>query len=370
MLEKGYEVDLFDHSTGLAKKFLVAGKGGLNLTHSEEIDVFSTRYFENASLFRELLHDFSCEDLRSFCERLGVTTFIGTSGRVFPSKLKAAEMLINWRKLLSSYPGFSLFKEFSLKEMTKDKELTFIHRDQLQVMKYDKVILALGGGSWKNTGSDGQWIHYLKGLGIEIAPLRPMNCGFGCEWSDYFKKNIERAYLKNIILTFKDNSLRAEMVLTSYGVEGTAIYAISNLLRNEIEEKDSAKIFIDLKPDLSLEEIQKRFDKKKPKESLTTFMKKSLKLDRAAIDLLNEQRENINAQKIKSFEVVLNSIRPIDEAISTSGGIRLSGLTDHFESKKIKGLYFCGEMLDFEAPTGGYLLQGCFSTAYRVCQSF
>ena len=164
LLEKGYQVDLYDQSSGLAKKFLIAGNGGLNLTHSENIDSFTSKYYENKSLFKELLSDFSPNDLREFCDKLGVETFIGTSGRVFPKKLKAAEMLLNWHKYLNSFSGFRLFKKYKLKEILKDKTLTFEYLAETKSIKYNQVILALGGGSWKKTGSDGSWVEYMESL--------------------------------------------------------------------------------------------------------------------------------------------------------------------------------------------------------------
>ena len=370
LLEKGYQVDLYDQSSGLAKKFLIAGNGGLNLTHSENIDNFTSKYYENKSLFKELLSDFSPNDLREFCDKLGVETFIGTSGRVFPKKLKAAEMLLNWQKYLNSFKGFRLLKKHKLKEILKDKTLTFEYLAETKSIKYHQVILALGGGSWKKTGSDGSWVEYMESLGIEVAQLKPMNCGFETNWSEFLKKKKQRLYLKNISIKFGDKSVKAEMVITNFGIEGTAVYALSKYIREELERNNKALITIDLKPDLTLEEIKSRFLKKKAKESMSNFLRRSIKLNKDAITLLNENKNTISPELIKSFKVTLNSVRPIDEAISTAGGVCLEGLTTNFESKEVQGLYFCGEMLDYEAPTGGYLLQGCFSTAFRVTQNF
>lgn len=370
LLDKGYQVDLYDQSSGVAKKFLVAGKGGLNLTHSEDLESFQNRYTHNEEFFGELIREFSPKDLRLFCERLGVETFVGTSGRVFPKKLKAAQMLLNWQERLHSFSGFRLYKNHSLIDLDSNKKLTFKHADELIEVSCDNVVLALGGGSWKKTGSDGKWIEFISRLGIEIAPLRPMNCGFEIDWSDIFKQKVERAHLKNITINFAEKKVRGEVMLTPYGIEGGAIYALSNFIRDKVENEGQAKISIDLKPDLGIDLIQKKIAMRKQKESVSSFLKKSLKFDNATINLIFENREVELSDRIKNCELVLRATRPIDEAISTSGGVKFSELSEHLESKKVPGLYFIGEMLDFEAPTGGYLLQGCFSTAFRVSKAF
>ena len=279
-------------------------------------------------------------------------------------------MLINWQELLQSYSGFSLFKKHSLKSMNSDKKLHFDFEGEDIEVSAENIILALGGGSWKKTGSDGKWTDMITKLGIEVSELRPMNCGFEVNWSDFFKNKFERGHLKNIRITHGDRSVRAEVMLTTYGIEGSAIYALSNFIRDDIESSGKTVISIDLKPDLSIEEIENRFKAKKSKESMSTFLKKSLKLDPIAIGLINENGHKASASRVKNCEVELRNCRPIDEAISTSGGVLFSVLSDHFESKKVPGLFFVGEMLDFEAPTGGYLLQGCFCTAHRACQNF
>jgi uncharacterized flavoprotein (TIGR03862 family) len=370
LLIEGYEVDLYDQSTGLAKKFLIAGNGGLNLTHSEDLNRFSQRYTHNEEFFSELLNEFSPADLRAFCEELGVETFVGTSGRVFPKNLKAAEILLKWTKSLKEHPRFNLHLKHSLIAMSKDKELTFIMPDGEVKIKAKIVIMATGGASWSKTGSDGKWKNITDKLQIDSNEFKPMNCGFETKWTEHLVSKLDRAPVKNIGLSIGSYSSRGEVMITPYGIEGGAIYAISNFIRDEIYLNKAAIIEIDLKPDLSLEQVSGKLSSKKSKDSLANHLRKSLNLDKVAITLLNEvsrnRNENITAELIKALPIKLHNIRPIDEAISTSGGVRFNGLTDHFESKEIKGLYFAGEMLDFEAPTGGYLLQGCFSTANRV----
>ncbi|MAZ49397.1 MAG: aminoacetone oxidase family FAD-binding enzyme [Halobacteriovoraceae bacterium] len=366
LLKKNYQVDLYDHSSGLAKKFLIAGNGGLNLTHSEDLKPFSQKYIGNENLFYELINEFSPSDLRGFCDDLGVETFIGTSGRVFPKKLKAGEILLKWTKILKENSNFNLYLKHSLIDMDSNKTLSFSSAAGEVKTQADTVILATGGASWKKTGSDGKWCEIIQSLGIEIEDFRAMNCGFEVSWSEHLKKRVERSHLKNIELSILGHKSRGEAMITPYGIEGGVVYALSKFIQDKIQDEGSASVNIDLKPDLSDQEIEAKLQKRKLKDSLSNHLRKSLKLDKASIALLYENSLNITAKNIKCLPIKLERPRPIDEAISTSGGVKFSELTKNFESKAVPGLYFAGEMLDFDAPTGGYLLQGCFSTASRV----
>jgi len=372
LLKRGYEVDLFDQMSGVGKKFLIAGDGGLNLTHSEDIEIFSKRYGKDEELFKKLLNDFSPEDLRAWCKDLDVNTFVGTSGRVFPEKLKAAEILLNWLKVLKSYPGFNLYLKHKLVNVSKDKVLTF----ETGEVKAETVIFALGGASWEKTGSDGLWKEFFETLGIKMKPFRPMNCGFERPWSEHFKSKVDRTPLKNILIKVKDRSVRGELMLTSFGVEGGGIYTVSNIIRDFIEDQGKCFIHLDLKPDWAKEVILEKIKAKKKKESLSNHLRKALKVDKAVIVLLRELTDpekfedpEYLVDQIKNLKIELFSTRPLSEAISTSGGVCFSGLTENLEVRDIPGMYIVGEMLDFEAPTGGYLLQGCFSTAWAVVES-
>jgi len=376
LLEQGYGVDLYDQMTGVGKKFLVAGNGGLNLTHSEDITLFCKKYGEHEELFGSLLNNFSPTDLRTWCERLGVKTFIGSSGRIFPEGLTAAEILSKWVKALKSNPEFHLFLEHRLINISKDKLLEFSYNEQQVEVQASIVILALGGASWEKTGSDGKWKGLLEHIGIEVESFLPMNCGFERSWSDFFISKIEYTPLKNIKLQVQKYSVRGEIMLTPFGIEGGAVYALSNHIRNSILKNGKALVCLDLKPDLSLESIIIKIKEKKKKESLGNFLRKSFNFDKITTALMYElsdkeqlQHTNYLAGQIKALELDLVSPRPLSEAISTSGGVRFKGLTSGLEVKEISGLYIAGEMLDFEAPTGGYLLQGCFSTAWRVVES-
>ena len=373
LLRHGFEVELYDQSSGPGKKFLVAGNGGLNLTHSEVLSSFSKRYGKDSEFFAELIQDYSPGDLRDFCASIGVETFIGSSGRVFPTKLKAAQMLLNWVKELKSHEGFSLYLKHRLVDFRPPNQLVFQSPDGEKIVHSAKTLLALGGASWKKTGSDGRWVSLLDKLGIEIAPLKPMNCGFDRQWSKAFLEVVDHSPLKNVAIRFGERSVRGEIMLTPFGVEGGAIYALSNLIRDEIERSGQAQIELDLKPDLSSEKICSKLKDRKTKDSMSNHLRKALGLGKSANTLLKElvskeeyQDCSLLAERIKSLKISLHAPRPIDEAISTSGGVKFSELDRDLQSRKFPGLYIVGEMLDFEAPTGGYLLQGCFSTAYRA----
>jgi len=376
LLKKGYEVDLYDHMSGVGKKFLVAGIGGLNLTHSENLEHFSKKYGKNEALFKKLVQDFSADDLRSWCKDLGVETFVGSSGRVFPKEFKAADLLKKWMTRLKTFKGFRLFLNYKLIEVSKnkkDKSLTFKNNNEVINVRSDQTILALGGASWKKTGSDGEWKNFLEKAGIKINPFLPMNCGFERKWSDHFIEKVDRSPLKNISLSFGEKKVFGEVMLTPFGIEGGAIYAISNLVRDTILKNKTAVVYLDLKPSLSLQDIVLKLESKKASVSFSNHLRKSLKMDKVTILLIHELigKEKFNtasemAKCIKNLPIELLNTRPIDEAISTSGGVSFNSLNENMEVFEIKGLYIIGEMLDFEAPTGGYLLQGCFSTSQRV----
>jgi len=376
LLQNGHQIDLYDQMAGLGKKFLVAGKGGLNLTHSEDSNIFCTRYAKNEIFFRELIESFSAQDLRSWCRELGVETFIGSSGRVFPVKLKAAEMLNLWIEKLKSYATFRLFLRHRLIDLSQQKVLTFQNEHETFSVQASKVIFALGGASWEKTGSDGKWKEIFNRINIKTIPFLPMNCGFERPWSEYFIKKTEGKPLKNIMLEIEGHQVKGEMMFTSFGLEGGAIYFLSRSIRNSIITNGSALLKVDLKPDLSFSSVLEKLRGKKKKDSLSNHLRKSLKLNQVAYSLLNEfldsfQMRDVNclAKNIKGLEIQLFAARPLAEAISTSGGVSLKGLSKDLEVICIPGMYIVGEMLDFDAPTGGYLLQGCFSSAWRVVTS-
>lgn len=373
LLKKGYQVSLYDQMGGVGKKFLVAGNGGLNLTHSEELETFITRYGESSEKFKELISEFSPKDLREWCDSLGVETFVGSSGRVFPKSLKAAELLSLWLKSLKENPNFTLNLKHKLINIDLDGNLEFEGPEGTVKSVSKHSILCMGGGSWKKTGSDGMWIHYLKGLNLDLEEFRSMNCGFSVEWSAHFKEDFEDDYLKNIRVSFNGESTSGEVMITNYGIEGGGIYALSSSIQAFLKENSLATIYIDLKPSLSLEEVLERIDRPRKKNSLSNHLRKTLNLSKLSLKLLREiisKNDFENTEKlagaIKALPIELISARPLDEAISTSGGVRFSNLDNSLMLKGSNSIYMIGEMLDWEAPTGGYLLQGCFSMASFV----
>lgn len=376
LLRRGHKVTIFDQQSAVGKKFLVAGNGGLNLTHSESMDLFVQKYGENEEIFKELLASFSPQDLRNWCADIGVETFIGTSGRVFPKSFKAADILRRWQQGLKNSPHFELKLKHRLVEIDLEKkELSFNFEGESVFVTADRVVLALGGASWKRTGSDGKWATLFDESSIELAPFEPMNCGFEHEWSDFFKTKVERSEIKNISVSFGGREVRGEIMLTPFGIEGGAIYALSLEIRREIRERGRSIVQIDLKPDISLEEVQKRIELilTQKKKSLSALLKSKLNLPAVCFTLLREVLSEeemkspvVMAKTIKSLPVDFHAPGPIDEAISTSGGVRFCDLSKELEFKKYSDVFVIGEMLDFEAPTGGYLLQGCFATAHQV----
>ncbi len=377
LLKAGYKVDLYDKNPAAGRKFLIAGKGGLNITHSENLEELAQKYGEHEETFQSLLKDFSNTDLQNWCGELGVKTFIGSTGRIFPTKFNAAEFLIEWLKKLKSFNNFSFYPNHELVNLSPDQEVQFlIDNNQEIAINPEILILCLGGASWQKTGSNGKWKDILSSLKIEIKEFTPMNCGFKCKWSEHFLKKELRLPIKNISLSFKDMTVKGELMTTSEGIEGGAIYAISNYLRNEINKNSIALVSIDLKPDLTKEDIIKKIHLKNNKETFKNFLRKKIKLDEASYQLLLELSDSTQyteplylAQNIKGLKVRFFSPCDINKAISTGGGVDFKSLNKKLESLEYKDLYFCGEMLDFEARTGGYLLQGCFSTAARVVKS-
>jgi len=376
LLEKGFEVDLYDHSGGPAKKFLIAGNGGLNLTHSEDLDLFCRRYGDKEGIFKSLVDEFTPTDLRDWCSKLGIDTFVGTSGRVFPKNLKAGLLLTKWMDHLKAHDSFNLFLKHSLVGLTENKELTFSFEEREKIVLGDIIIFALGGASWKKTGSTGSWKNLFEKIGVRVKEFKPTNCGFERNWSPYFKDKFDYTPLKNIAIEFQGQRRSGELMLTPYGAEGGLIYAFSRQIRDEIEQHGKAIITIDLKPSMSLIELKSKIEKRKKKISLSKFFKTSLKFAPVIYPLMKEvlsEEELTNPEelaiRLKGLRLSFNSLRPIDEAISTSGGVCFSELSENLELIKFPGIYIAGEMLDFEAPTGGYLLQGCFSSASRVSRS-
>lgn len=368
----GRSVAVYERMPTPARKLLLAGRGGLNLTHSEALDAFTARYGTQAPLFAELLAGFSPADLCDWAAGLGIETFVGSSGRVFPVQMKASTLVRAWLRRLEGL-GVTLH--------TRHRWLGWDASGALRVQRGDgsettvaprATLLALGGASWPRTGSDGVWTELLAARGVDIAPLRPSNMGFEVPWSDHLRERFAGQPVKSVGLAFGDRRLKGEFVITETGIEGGAVYALSAPLRDAIEREGWAALTIDLMPDLPESAIAKRL-RRRGAESLSTFLKKSLSLTGPRAALLREFTPASElsdpaalARQIKGLSMVLTGVRPIERAISTAGGVRLGELDDSLMLTRLPGTFVAGEMLDWEAPTGGYLLQGCFAMGARV----
>ncbi len=323
---------------------------------------------------RQALTNFSPEDLCRWLKNLGIETFEGTTGLIFPVSSNSEKLLTLWMESLVSNKNFHFHPDHRLVNI-ENGLLFFENRNQTITLKAPLVIMGMGGASYPATGSDGRWRNLLGSIGIKTIPFKPMNCGFECSWSPFFKKTINHSALKNIKLTLGNQSVRGEAMITSYGLEGGPFYRLSREIRDSIELNGKAITFLDLTPDLSLNEVIQKLNHERGKNSISNHLRKQLKLSKSKIYLLREVTEKsifndfpLLAQTIKNLSVTLERPRPIEEAISSSGGVSFKELDKYFMIKKYPGWFTAGEMVAWEAPTGGYLLQGCFSTAYMAVE--
>ncbi|WP_295977063.1 TIGR03862 family flavoprotein [uncultured Variovorax sp.] len=366
----GAQVHVYDAMPSVGRKFLLAGRGGLNLTHSEPFDAFMSRFGERRARLEPMLAQFGPQQVREWAAGLGIETFVGTSGRVFPTDMKAAPLLRAWLHRLRAagvqfhmrhrWVGDGDFDPASLRFLTPAGEV---------MATADAVVLALGGASWARLGSDGAWAPWLRAKGVDVAPLQPANCGFdGAGWSEHFSSRFAGQPFKSVAISFTDShgrhfARKGEFVATATGIEGSLIYAASALLRDEIAEKGSATLLLDLLPDRSAEQVLAAVKHPRGARSLSSHLKSRLGLEGIKAGVLYEalSREAMQdarqlAATIKAVPVKLVAARPIDEAISTAGGVRFDAQDAQLMSKALPGVYVAGEMLDWEAPTGGYLL--------------
>lgn len=368
----GHRVAVYEGMPTPARKLLLAGRGGLNLTHSEPLDAFTTRYGAAEPLFRDWLSDFSPDDLRAWAAGLGVETFVGSSGRVFPVQMKASTLVRAWLRRLEGL-GVTLH--------TRHRWLGWDGAGCLRLRRADggealiaprATVLALGGASWPRTGSDGAWTGPLAERGLSIAPLRPSNMGFEVAWSDHLRARFAGQPVKSVGLSFGERRLKGEFVITATGIEGGAVYALSAALREAIARDGRTVLTIDLLPDLTAAEVARRLGRRGA-ESLSTALRKSLSLAGPRAALLREFTPAPEladpaalARRLKALPVPLTGVRPLERAISTAGGVRLSEADGALMLTRLPGTFVAGEMLDWEAPTGGYLLQGCFAMGRRA----
>jgi uncharacterized flavoprotein (TIGR03862 family) len=376
--ELNLQVDLYDAMPSAGRKFLLAGKGGMNLTHSEPANAFLQRYRQRQDQLAPALADFGADQLRTWADGLGIATFVGSSGRVFPVDMKAAPLLRAWlHRLRSAGVQFHMRHRWL---GWQDQHLRFATIDGEQLIEADAVVLALGGGSWARLGSDGSWVPVLIERGVAVSPLQPSNCGFDVAWSDYFRQRFAGKPITAVAASVPSDPdastpRQGQFVITEGGIEGSLIYALSAPLRDQIAQSGSATLLLDLAPGKSAERIAQEVSHPRGSRSLSSHLQSKVGLDSLKTALLHEclTREELNdpfklAQAIKALPLNVIRPRPIDEAISSAGGVCFSALESDLRIKAMSQVFCAGEMLDWEAPTGGYLLTACFSTGYRAGQ--
>jgi uncharacterized flavoprotein (TIGR03862 family) len=376
----GIPVDLYDAMPSVGRKFLIAGRGGLNLTHSEPIEQFLSRYGNRRPQIEPLLTAFGPADLRQWVHDLGFETFVGSSGKVFPVEMKAAPLLRAWLDRLRSQ-GVTFHLRHRWLGWDAAGRLRFDTPDGEKVVAATAVILALGGGSWAKLGSDGAWVSLLADQDIPIAPLRPANCGFDIGWSEHFRQKFAGQPVKSVVLSFTSAPgetfrRQGEFVITETGVEGSLIYAASALLRDEIERNGRATIYLDLSPQRSRQWLADKLSRPRGSRSLSSHLRSRIGLKGVKMGLLHEALPKAvltDPQKlaaaVKALPLHLITPRPLDEAISTAGGVMFEALDERLMLRTRPGVFCAGEMLDWEAPTGGYLLTACFASGWVVGQA-
>ena len=387
LLNGGAQVDLYDTMPSVGRKFLLAGKGGLNLTHSEPIEAFTNRYGNRAAEVAPWLAGLPPQALRDWAAGLGIHTVVGSSGRVFPAEMKAAPLLRTWLQRLRA-AGLRLHMRHRWLGWHAGDAPTLMRFETpagLQHMQPDAVLLALGGASWARLGSDGAWLPHLVGRGVDVAPLQPANCGFDVGWSPYFAQRFAGAPMKSVRLHFDDGQgapfdRQGEFVITATGIEGSLVYAASARLREAINRQGSATVQLDLLPGRSVGQLATALAKGRGARSLPNHLKEHAGLDGVKAALLREQHSAAQlaslvaeaphtlAQQLKAWPLTLLAPRPVDEAISTAGGVRFDALDDHAMLRALPGVFVAGEMIDWEAPTGGYLLNACFASGQAAAR--
>ncbi|MES3010226.1 MAG: TIGR03862 family flavoprotein [Pseudomonadota bacterium] len=377
----GVQVDVYDAMPSAGRKFLLAGKGGLNLTHSEPPALFVQRYGARQATLAPLLEAFGAQALRDWAQGLGISTFVGTSGRVFPTDMKAAPLLRAWlHRLRDAGVRFHMRHRWTGWDATGACQFT-APNGPVRVQA-DMLLLALGGASWSRLGSDGAWVPWLAARGVAVAPLWPANCGFDVlgGWSDHFSSRFAGQPFKSVALSCTDSlgqsfQRKGEFVATATGVEGSLVYAASALLRDEIARSGQAQFTLDLLPDKPADKVLADVAHPRGSRSLSSHLKSRLGLDGIKMALLHEvldkdalQQPERLAAAIKAVPLTLSAARPVDEAISTAGGVPFEAMTPQLMLQALPGVFCAGEMLDWEAPTGGYLLTACFASGVLAAQ--
>ena len=386
--QAGHAVHLFDAMPTVGRKFLLAGKGGLNLTHAEAADAFASRFGARRPALEPMLQDFDADALRAWAQGLGVETFVGSSGRVFPKDLKAAPLLRAWLASLR-HPAKGEPVQFHMRHRwtgwNPQGDLTFAAPAGEVCVQANAVVLALGGGSWARLGSDGAWVALLQSRGVDVSPLLPANCGFDVAggWSPFFAEKFAGQPFKTVTITVPGEHAdsapvfqrKGEFVATATGVEGSLIYAASQVLRDALLHAGRAHFLLDLLPDMAPERVLAEVRHPRGSRSLSSHLKSRLHLDGIKAAILRECLPKASfddpvalAAGIKAVPIALQAARPIDEAISSAGGVRFEGLDAGLMVPQLPGVFCAGEMLDWEAPTGGYLLSASLATGRRAAQ--
>ncbi|TAL87259.1 MAG: TIGR03862 family flavoprotein [Rhodanobacter sp.] len=372
-IEAGLAVDLYDAKGSVGRKFLLAGKGGLNLTHGEPLVQFIGRYGARRDAVAQWLQAFDADALRAWARGLGVDTFVGSSGRVFPADLKAAPLLRSWVHRLRA-AGVNFHMHHRWLGWTEDGSLCFATPTGERAVAADAAVLAMGGASWPQLGSDGSWVSTLHAIGVDIAPLQPANCGFEVAWSEHLRERFAGAPLKPVVARWIDRDgiahhRQGECVLSDYGIEGSLIYAIGAELREQLAAHGTATLHLDLVPGYSVAVLAERLAVPRGKRSVGHWLRHRAGLDAAKCALVFELTDKASladppalAMWLKSLPIPLRAPRPVAEAISTAGGVRLEALDAGLMLHQRPGVFCAGEMLDWEAPTGGYLLTACFAS--------
>ncbi|HEU0083685.1 MAG TPA: TIGR03862 family flavoprotein [Bradyrhizobium sp.] len=372
LAQGGAKVTVYDAMPSAGRKFLMAGRGGLNLTHSETLPKFLRRYDGAEPHLRRAIEAFPPEALRGWSEQLGEPTFVGSSGRVFPESFKASPLLRAWLRRLDA-TGVKFAFRHRWTRWNGDGRLSFQTPDGERIVDAPATVLALGGASWPRLGSDGGWAAALAAKDVAISELRPANCGFTVSWSEVFRNRFEGRPLKGVALAFGSHTARGEATITRTGIEGGAIYALSAPLRDAIVAAGAATLHIALRPDIRAPELTTRLSAPRGKQTFSNWLRKAAHLSPVATGLLQEAAIGSGiawsalspeklADLINAVPVKLDGVAPIARAISTAGGISFGELDADFMMRRLPGVFAAGEMLDWEAPTGGYLLQACFAT--------
>ena len=369
----GAEVDLYDAMPSVGRKFLMAGKGGLNITHAEPLDGFLSRYGHQRPFIEKMLADFSPDDLRAWIHDLGIETFVGSSGRVFPKEMKAAPLLRTWLRRLRESDVRMHIRHRWLGWADDGRSLRFTTPQGETSIAPEVVVLALGGGSWPQLGSDGAWTEILAQRDVDIAPLQPSNCGFEVSWSAFFRERFAGAPVKPVVATFTDIAGRqvrrqGEFVVTATGVEGGLIYALSAGMREAIAATGKAILCLDLLPARTAAQLNQDLARPRGKNSLANYLRKYAGIDGVKAGLLRDllapnvfDDPQALVAALKALPLTLTATRPLAEAISTAGGVRQDALDGDLMLKALPGVFCAGEMVDWDAPTGGYLLTACLA---------